>query len=149
MDASAAPCTEYSKAYEFAKVTSWLDRNGDINTTHLSSSGHTLLMLATMCDHEALVAELLKRGAKTDIKANGKAALHLAATMGHPKCMKLLLEYGADAALRVDIDDTEFTENDGLSSLEIIEKSAEETGMKPRHHDCRRMLLEALAAKRA
>ena len=45
--------------------------------------------------------------------------------------MKLLLEYGADAALRVDIDDTEFTENDGLSSLEIIEMHNNQTGGQP------------------
>ena len=146
MDASAAPCTQYSKAYEFSKVTSWLDRNGDINATHMTASGHTLLMVATMSDHDALVQELLQRGAKVDMKVNGKAALHLAATMGHPKCMRLLLDYGADPNLRVDIDDAEFTENDGLSALEIIEKGVAATGMKPRHYDCLRMLQEAVGS---
>ena len=39
-------------------------------------------------------------GLKVDMKVNTcKAALHLAATMGHPKCMRLLLDYGADPSL--------------------------------------------------
>ena len=33
---------EHTKIYERAKVTSWLDRGGDINNTSFSKQGHTL-----------------------------------------------------------------------------------------------------------
>ena len=66
------------QAYQMAKLTSWLDRGGNIDDTRISPKGHSILITAVINNHESLVAELLKRGASVDIYAQGKTALHFA-----------------------------------------------------------------------
>ena len=110
---------------QMAKVLSWLNRGGDIDDGRMDKvRGHTFLMQATVSNNEDLAAELLRRGASVDIKAQGKTALHLAAVLGHSSIARMLLEYGASPSLRVDVDDTDYTECDGMTALEIaIEKA--------------------------
>lgn len=104
-----------------AKVLSWLDRGGDINCTTVSRLGFTLLIEACVNNHECLVSELVKRGADINMKAKGKTALHYSVLLVHPNCAKPLLDAGARTDIRVDIDDSDFTEADGMSAVEIVE----------------------------
>lgn len=128
-------------AYSLETAKNWLDRGGDINVTSFSKQGHTLLMMACLRDQADLVAELLSRpGVNINLKVNGKTALHHAATMGNDQCAQLLLDAGADRHIRVDIDDSEFTENDGLTALEIVDNLIAREGMKPRQQRLQRML---------
>ena len=109
-------------AYQMVKILSWLDRGGNIDETRMDKErGHTFLIQAVCMNNEDLVAELLKRGASVDIKAMGKTALHFAAVHGHSSCARLLLQYGASPSVRVDVDDTDYTECDGMTALEIVE----------------------------
>ena len=105
-----------------AQITDWLDRGGNINETRMDKDhGHSFLIQACIANNEELVAELLKRGAAVDLKAQGKAALHFATILGHSNCALLLLQNGATPTLRVDQDDTDYTECDGMTSLEIVQ----------------------------
>lgn len=139
-DGLRTPAISYAHAYEMAKVVSWMDRGGDPNNTSFSKQGHTLLMTACVQNNPELVEAILKRGAAVDLKSGGKTALHHAVIFGHPKCVQLLLEHGADPHLRVDEDDSDFTSNDGLTSLEIIELEIEREGLRPYNRDCLRLL---------
>ena len=154
MDGSVdRPSANFTKAYKMDKVICWLNRGGDVNCTSFSTQGHSILMTACVQDHAELTAELLRRGANPDTKTNGKTALHHAVKMGHPKCVKLLLEAGADPLIRVDVDNSEFTENDGMSALEIIQSDIELEGLRPQNRDCLKLVSqyteEALARHRA
>lgn len=115
-----------SQAYQQAKVLSWIDSCNDrkkaADDTRLDPSGHTFLIRACIENHESLVAELLKRGASLDLKAKGKTALHYACVFAQVNCAKLLLHAGADTRIRVDVDDSEYTECDGMTALEIVEQ---------------------------
>ena len=64
---------------------------------------------------------LVKRGANLDMKAKGKTALHYAVLNVHPNCAKPLLDAGARTDIRVDVDDSDFTEADGMTAMEIVE----------------------------
>ena len=55
-----------------------------------------------------------------EIKAKGKTALHYACLLGHVTCAKHLIDAGADLEVRVDVDDSDYTECDGMSPLEIV-----------------------------
>jgi hypothetical protein len=114
------------QTYEMSKVTSWLDRNKNqkINQTSMSPLGHTFLITAVINNNETLVAELLKRGAAVNIFAQGKTALHFAVLLGHSNCSALLLKYGADASLRVEQDDSEWTECVNRTPLHAASPSA-------------------------
>ena len=139
----------FSQAYHQNKITSWLDRGGDINVTSFSKHGHTMLMTACIQNHEALTEELLRRGAAVDLKAGGKTALMHAATMGNARCVQLLLEAGADPLISADVDDSDYTENDGLTPLEMVELDIAHNGMRPRHQQIRHMLMERVDAAMA
>ena len=128
------------KAYSMTKVISWLDRGGDINVTSFNSRGLTILQMACFEDDAKLVAELCARGADVNLKAGGKTALMHCAVVGSPACGKLLLEYGADPHMRADVDDTDFTQYDGMTAQEMLEQEIAQFGMRPRH----RALLVAL-----
>ena len=142
-DGLRTPAISYAHAYEMAKVVSWLDRGGDPNTSFSNQGrGQTLLMTACSANNPELVEAILRRGATVDLKVGGKTALHYACIFGHPKCVQLLLEHGADPLLRVDQDDSDFTSNDGLTSLEIIELEIEREGLRPFNRDCLRLLQE-------
>ena len=104
-----------TQQYQLAKVNAFLDRGGDPNCTTISPLGHTILVTACINNHECLVAELVRRGAKLDVKAKGKTALHYACLLAHPNCAKILLDGGARTDIRVDQDDTDFTEADGMT----------------------------------
>lgn len=104
----------------------------------------TLSCAQTACinNHVDLVAELVRRGASLDTKAGGKTALHFCATFGHPKCAQILLQGGARADIRVDVDNSDFTENDGLTALEIVEADVARHGQRPRQRELLHMLRE-------
>ena len=130
----------FTEMYKKEQITSWLDRGGDVNVTSFSKHGHTMLMMACISDHKEIVAELIRRGADLNLKSGGKTALHHCAGLGHPGPARLLLEAGARTDLRVDIDDSEFTENDGLTALEIVHNEIAEGGLRPRYRDLLRLL---------
>jgi hypothetical protein len=48
--------------------------------------------------------------------------------------------------IRADIDDSDYTENDGLTALEMTQRDIERNGMRPRHRQLVQMLVEAEAA---
>ena len=125
----------FTQAFKKVQITDWLDRGGDVNVTSFSKHGHTMLMMACIKDHADITAELVRRGADLNMKSGGKTALHHCAALGHPACARLLLEAGAKTDIRVDVDDSEFTENDGLTALEIVQNEIAEGGMRPRHRD--------------
>jgi len=131
--------------YALAKTKDWLDAGGDINCTTVTAMGHTLLIKACIDNHEVLVAELVKRGAKLDIKAKGKSALHFCCLLTHPSCAKPLLDAGARLDIRVDEDDTEFTECDGMTAMEIVEEKllGSRDPEASRLHVLKRMLQDA------
>ena len=132
---------------EYQKITSWIDRGGDINETRMTKRGHTFLMQACIQNNETLVAELLKRGASTDIYAQGKTALHFACLLGHSNAAALLLQYKADTNLRVAIDDSDYTECDGMTPLEIVEHKMElaRDPLRERYADLKAQLANAAA----
>ena len=141
------------------KVTDWLNRGSagryiravddprykDQAGDH--ARGHTFLMQAVISNNEELVAALLARGADPNQKAGGKSALHFAAILGHSNAVKLLLLYGASTTLRVDEDDTDYTECDGLTALEIVEEKIEfaRDPLRERLAESREMLIKAAA----
>ena len=90
---------------------------------------------------------LLARGADPNQKAGGKSALHFAAILGHSNAVKLLLLYGASTTFRVDEDDTDYTECDGLTALEIVEEKIEfaRDPLRERLAESREMLIKAAA----
>ena len=145
MDAMAAPSDNFAQAYHLEKVISWLDRGGNVNETRLSKKGHTLLISASIQNHEKAVAELLRRGADPNIKGGGKTALVHAVAMANRGCVELLLRGGARTDIRVDVDDSDYTENDGMSPLEIVEAELAGRGARPRMADIGRMLRAAEA----
>lgn len=107
--------------YQQSKVTAWLDRGGNIDETRMDKErGHTFLISAVIANNEDLVAELLRRGASVDIKAQGKNALHFACVLGHSSCVRLLLLHGSSPEVRVDQDNSDYTECDGMDALEIV-----------------------------
>ena len=71
-----------------------------------------------------------------------------AATFGTPRCAQHLLDAGADVHVRADQDDSDFTENDGLTALEIVENEIARNGMRPRHRALMLMLQERAAVSR-
>ena len=136
----------FEEAYFKAKVVSWLERGGDINETRLWKEGHTLLMIACIQNHEALCAELLQRGAALDMKGKGgKTALMHAAIHGNKGCVDMLLQAGARANIRADVDDSDFTEFDGLTARECVEEQLRITGKRPRLPEIVHMLQVAEA----
>ena len=138
----------FNQAYHLAQVTSWLDRGGNIDDPKATRTNHTLLMLSCIEGHEKMCEELIKRGANLDDRATGgKSALHLAAIHENKRCVELLLAAGAQANLRVAEDDTDYTECDGMTALEIIEAKLQ-NGPRPRLADIARMLREAEARQR-
>ena len=130
----------FTEMYKREQIMSWLDRGGDVNVTSFSKQGHTMLMTACIADHKEIVAELIRRGADLNIKSGGKTSLHHCAALGQSGPARLLLEAGARTDLRVDVDDSEFTENDGLTALEIVENEIAQGGMRPRYRDLLRLL---------
>ena len=148
-DLPPTPAMEYTKA----KVISWLNRNpNSVDDARMDKvRGHTFLIAAVNSNNEELVAELLARGASVDIKAQGKAALHFAAVHGHSNCARLLLQYGASTSLRVDVDDTDYTECDGMTALEIVESKITfaRDPMRERLAEMQQMLQRAEAAREA
>ena len=134
----------FTQALQTTKITSWIDRGGDVNSTAFSRLGHTLLQMAVIDNHDNLVGELLHRGADADSRGRGgKTSLMIAAKFGHAKCVEHLLRAGARADLRAAEDDTDFTEHDGLTALEIVAAETSTKGVKPRFSDITRMLSEA------
>ena len=77
-------------------------------------------MAACINNHESLVYELIKRGADMELKTKGKTALHYACLLGHVTCAKHLIDAGANLTTRVDVDDSDYTECDGMAPLEIV-----------------------------
>ena len=139
----ASPMAE-GEAYRMAKVLSWLKAGGDINDPRATASRHTLLMMACIENHAALLSELIKRGADLNDKGTGgKSALHLATIHGNNKCVESLLRAGAQANLRCAVDDTDYTDFDGMTALEIVESQLAASGPRPRLPDIARMLREA------
>ena len=134
----------FTQAYHMAKIKSWLNNGGDINTTSFSKLGHTMLQTACVENHEALVTELLQRGASVDFKGRGgKTALIYGTIFANTGCVELLLRYGADPTIRTDVDDTDFTEFDGMTALEIVESEIQAKGTRPRFIQLVSMLREA------
>ena len=97
-------------------------------------------MMACIQNHADLTRELCQRGADVNLKAGGKTALMHAAAKENPECVEILLGFGADASLRADVDDSEFTEYDGLTPLEMVEADVARNGMRPRSHVLLRLL---------
>ena len=111
-----------NQAYTLSKIVSWLDRGGNINETRMDKErGQSFLIQAAVNNHESLVAELLRRGADVNLYARGKNALHFAAVLGHSNVTALLLRAGADWNLRVAEDNSDYTECDGMTALQIVE----------------------------
>ena len=138
----------FNQAYHLAQVTSWLDRGGNIDDPKATRTNHTLLMLSCIEGHEKMCEELIKRGATlNELATGGKSALHLATIHENKRCVELLLAAGAQANLRVAEDDTDYTECDGMTALEIIEAKLQ-NGPRPRLADIARMLREAAARQR-
>ena len=143
MDSMAKQHT-FNQAYHMAKITSWLDQGGDVDCTSFSKLGHTMLQTACVENHEALVADLLRRGASVDFKGRGgKTALMHACIFGNQGCVQLCLRAGANPLVRSDVDDTDFTEYDGMTALEITEAEIQAKGARPRQIEIVRMLREA------
>lgn len=77
-----------------AAVKEALAAGAAVDTT--SRGGYTALHLAAGGDHEAAARALLEASASPDAtNAFGQTPLHLAA-LGAPRCVALLLEFGAD-----------------------------------------------------
>ena len=125
----------FTEMYKKEQITSWLDRGGNVDVTSFSKHGHTMLMMACISDHKEIVQELIQRGANLDLKSGGKTALHHCAALGNAGPARLLIEAGARTDLRVDVDDSEYTENDGLTALEIVQNDIADFGMRPRHRE--------------
>ena len=142
------PSPQHTK--DMQKICSYLDRGGNINDTRIDKvRGHTFLIQAVIQNNETLTAELLTRGADANIVCQGKAALHFACILGHSNCAALLLNKGADPMMRVAIDDTDYTECDGLSPAEIIEEKIEfaRDPLRERYADMREQIKNALSGK--
>lgn len=72
-----------------------LDQGGDANLKDETS--RTLLMYATVKNHQEIVQLLLDKGADVNARNNnGETALTLAAREGHPEIARALLAKGAD-----------------------------------------------------
>ena len=46
----------------------------------------------------------------------------------------------------MDVDDSEFTENDGLTALEIVQNDIADFGMRPRHRELLMLLQQSTSA---
>ena len=75
------------------KVAVFLISTLNIDLEALNPAGENALMLASISGDEALVRQLIERGA--DINKPGWTALHYAASAGHDKIVRLLLEHHA------------------------------------------------------
>jgi hypothetical protein len=77
-------------------VRSWLLAGGDVNAQE-GARGWTLLMAASVYEHNMLVLELLQRGAATEVRQQrGATALAVASMRGAYRAVELLVEHGAD-----------------------------------------------------
>lgn len=77
------------------KVISLLQRGMDVNTA--DREGTTLTMYASRAGDKQLLEYLLKHRANILIKnKHGDSALHLAALHGHPECVQMLVNAGAE-----------------------------------------------------
>jgi hypothetical protein len=85
-----------------AAVTAWLDGGGHVDAPKNDEGlGWTMLMVASMHGHTALVDLLLARGASVDVQTGGGCtALMIAAVHGHPTIVRRLLRAGARLDLR-------------------------------------------------
>ena len=83
-------------------MAAWLDREGGGVDARCAGHGDvTLLMLAALIGHEAMVRMLLQRGASVDLQDPiGTTALMAAALHGHTTIVQALLEAKADASLQ-------------------------------------------------
>jgi ankyrin repeat protein len=133
-----------TQQYELAKVCAFLDRGGDVDCTTVSPLGHTMLVTACINNHECLVAELVRRGGALDVKAKGKTALHYACLLAHPNCAKILLDAGARTDIRVDEDDTDFTEADGMT---VTSRGPRQSSAAAKPPLCRAQALEIVQDK--
>uniref|UniRef100_A0A7S2G5L5 Uncharacterized protein n=1 Tax=Haptolina brevifila TaxID=156173 RepID=A0A7S2G5L5_9EUKA len=98
-------------------------------------------MEACINNHQKACAELLRRGADTNIKAGGKTALHHAVIHGYPNLVEMLLRHGARTDIRVDVDESDFTDHDGCTALQIAEAElGQRGGGKPRFSEIANML---------
>lgn len=72
-------------------TTQWLLAHTSCNVNHQNSSGQTALMMASLFGREEIIAQLLKAGAKPELKdARGNSAASLAAAQGLDKVVKML-----------------------------------------------------------
>ena len=134
-------------------VAAWLDAGGDVNAARDSPGGDvqrvTCLIVASMQGHEKMVDLLISRGARLDHQSSdGATPLLCAAEHGRGNIVKKLLEAGANPNIRADVDDSDFTENDGLTALEVVENDIARNGMRPRHRQLLLMLSGAPAGAR-
>lgn len=83
----------------FVAVEVFLNQGGNPNLT--SRNGWTLLMSAAFKGNSRILALLFDRGAEINsINVAGESALTMAGGGGHKKCVKFLLEHGADVHIR-------------------------------------------------
>lgn len=80
-------------AEKSSKVAEFLTSTLNIDLEVLNPAGENALMLASINGQEALVRQLIERGADTN--KPGWTALHYAASNGHDKIVRLLLEHHA------------------------------------------------------
>jgi ankyrin repeat protein len=95
---AAVESIEASPNEAFLRIASLLDRTEtDVDAT--DARGITPLMLAARSGNEAIVEQLLAKGAKAGIKtaATGDTALHLACSEGQPSCVRSLLDHSVDS----------------------------------------------------
>jgi uncharacterized protein len=92
--------------YSGSKMSLLLIRAGaDVNIA--DSNGETALWIAVTDKPDEVIEELLKKGANPNVQARapgfpGYTPLHMAAMNGSTKSVELLLQYGADPAIRND-----------------------------------------------
>jgi ankyrin repeat protein len=92
--------------YGDAKISMALMRAGaDVNVA--DSNGETALWAAATTGPDEVFDELLRRGANPNVRVTamgfpGYTPLHMAAYSGSTKKVALLLQYGADPAIRND-----------------------------------------------
>jgi ankyrin repeat protein len=77
-------------AEKSTKVASFLISTLNIDLEALNTAGENALMLASISGQEALVRQLIERGA--EVNKPGWTALHYAASGGHDKIVRLLLD---------------------------------------------------------
>lgn len=72
-----------------------------IGQTNISLGESSLLHLACLRDHDAMLRALLKQGVDADLRdERGQTALHVAATSGHLRLAEMLLDFGAQSGIK-------------------------------------------------